>query len=1177
LESSSQAPSASSVRIPAASSIGLRLVLLICGVVLFTAGVLGTLGFSAYRNALLGQQLRELEVLVGSAEARLSQLARSIELQVGALALEDDLRDAMRAVVLGGASGQHDRLLTELEDLAAIDPAIVTLQLYDVSGLPVAGLVRGPAGLSPKRVYHEFPAEPAALELARRSPEGFVRALGPHVARDAGGLRTLRLQVGAPVFDANDARIGVVYAEYDLRAALEDIRSDARQRLGRLAPQFAVIDLDGQVVGDLLASPLESLTPDMMSMVAGSLRRAASEVMEAGGSSYGVAAAALAYSSPDPGRSGLVLLAAPRAHLIGQVREAILRGAVAASVFTLIAMALGLAFARGLLGPLNQLLAAVQRFGAGEPVGDLPIRRRDEVGRLARAFGDMVRQVEERSQALARVIKERERTEDALREKAHRLEISESRYRQLYDSIAVGVCITAPDGWVQSANPAYVSLLGYPSEGAIREAHAGRDLWVGPESREAYLRKVRQEGELTAVELRLRRRDGRIVWVLENTRALWNEGGEVTGYESIVVDITERKHAEYAQRASELRFRRLADSNLIGVAFGSVTLGEIREANSYVLQMLGYTERDLPLPLHAILADPAELLARAGDSRLLDQPAAPLEKHLRAADGSAVPALINVAVVDTRRDEFVAAVIDRSSEVQSRRELSELKEFFRFILDASPTRIAYVDAAERVVFFNEPYLRWYGATAEHVQGRPLRDVIGAAAYGVASPEIRRVLAGEPRRFDAAVTRDGRQLHFDITYVPHRGDDGSVLGFISVAHDVTEIRALEARLRQSQKLEALGELTGGIAHDFNNLLSVVIGNLQLCDRQVIAGDRGRRPLEAALRAATRGAELTRRLLSFARLQPMQRCALDAGRQLAEMQDMLLRTLGGSIRVEVDVREGLWSVDTDPGQLENALLNLAINARDAMAGNGTLTLSAANVSLGPGDAGSGEALEPGEYVSIKVADDGPGMSPEVLARAFEPFFSTKPIGQGSGLGLAMVYGFARQSGGAVRLASREGEGTTVELLLRRAQAEAAGPAPEQAAQLPGGRETLLVVEDDDDVRVTTVAVLAELGYRVLDARDARAALAVLEREPSVALLLTDVVLRGGMRGTELAVESTRRRPDLRVIFTTGFADVRNLMRNGALGSEPLWKPLDPREVAARVREALDAPPDRQLASA
>ncbi len=250
---------------------------------------------------------------------------------------------------------------------------------------------------------------------------------------------------------------------------------------------------------------------------------------------------------------------------------------------------------------------------------------------------------------------------------------------------------------------------------------------------------------------------------------------------------------------------------------------------------------------------------------------------------------------------------------------------------------------------------------------------------------------------------------------------------------------------------------------------------------------------------------------------------------------------------------------------------------MGGSGTLTLAASNVSVAAGSTGPGEALEPGEYVSLRVMDDGPGMSPEVLARAFEPFFSTKPVGQGSGLGLAMVYGFARQSGGTVRLASREGAGTTVELLLRRAQADAAGPAQEPAAPLPGGRETLLVVEDDDDVRVTTVAVLADLGYRVLDARDARSALAVLEREPSVALLLTDVVLRGGMRGTELAAESVRRRPDLRVVFTTGFADVRSLMRHGTLGSEPLWKPLDPREVAKRVRAALDAAPDRELASA
>jgi PAS domain S-box-containing protein len=1176
LESTPREPPAHRARI-GTSSIELRLVLLICAVVLFTAGVLSTWGVTEYRAALIGQQLRELEVLAGSAEARLSQVARSVESQVAALAREDDLRASVRAAALGDASGQRPRLLAELKDLGATDPAFASLQLYDVSGVPLAGLVRREGRLGPHAAHHEFLVGPPALELARRLPEGQSRVVGPFVTAGPQQPPGLRLQFGAPVHDDGGSRVGVIYVEYDLAAAVEDISGDAGRQVAPVGAKLAIVDPDGAVLGDPMSALAPGVQADLRRMLSGSARRSGSAVLGSTSARFGVAAAALHYVSPDPGRFGFVALVAPRENLLALARETVIGGIVAAVAFTLLATALTLAFARGLLNPLQQLLEAVQRFGAGQPVGDLPTQRRDEVGRLAVAFREMVQQVDERSQALAYEIAERERTEDALREKARRLEVSEARYRQLYDSIAVGVCITSVDGWVQSANPAYVALLGYPSEGALREVNAGRDLWVGPDNREAYLRKVRQEGEITGVELRLRRRDGRIAWVLENTRALWNEGGEVTGYESIVVDITERKQAEYARRASELRFRRLADSNLIGVAFGSLATGEIREANGYVLRMLGYTDRDLPLPLHSILADPADLLARAEDTRRADQPAAPFEKLLRTADGSTVPALVNMAVVDSRRDEFVAAVIDRSSEARHRRQLSELKEFFRFILDASPIRIAYVDADERVVFFNEQYLRWYGTTAEAVRGQPLGEVIGADAYAAAAPEIRRVLAGEPRRFEAAVRRDARELHFDISYVPHRAEDGTVLGFISVAHDVTAIRELEARLRQSHKLEALGELTGGIAHDFNNLLSVVIGNLQLCDRQLGAADRGRRPLAAALKAATRGAELTRRLLSFARLQPMQRCALDVAGQLAEMRDMLARTLGDQMRIELDLPGGLWQADTDPGQFENALLNLAINARDAMGGSGTLTLAASNVTLGPDGARGDESLEAGDYVVVRVTDDGPGMPPEVLARAFEPFFSTKPIGKGSGLGLAMVYGFARQSGGAVRLISAEGEGTTVELLLKRAAVAAAGQEQAHPAGMPGGTETLLVVEDDDDVRVTTVAVLADLGYRVLDARDGRSALAVLDQDPSVALLLTDVVLRGGMRGTELAAEAQRRVPSLRVLFATGFAEVRSLLRQGALGGDPLWKPLDPREVALRVRATLDAPPDGERATA
>ncbi len=1159
------------------ASIGLKLVLLICGVVLFTAGGLGVWGFSEYRSALLGQQLREVEALASSAEARLSQLARSAESIVSGLAREEDFRAAVRLSLLGDADGQRGKLLAELGELADIDPDFASVQLYDVSGVPVAGVVQDRSARRHETVYHEFPGAPAALELARRLPQGSSTVTGPYAVPVGRGGQALRFDIGAPVFDAGGARVGVLHVQYDLAAELAALRREAARQFGAAGFGLVIVDPDGMVYGDASAALPAPAQRALRDLLQASVRTSASSVVGSGESAFGVAAAALRYSSPDPGRFGMVVLAAPRAHLMALAREALLGGVVAAIAFTLIAMALALAFARGLLTPLDQLFDAVLRFGAGEAIGDLPTRRRDEVGRLATAFGDMARQVEERSRALAHEIEERERAEEVLREKARRLEQSEARYRQLYDSIAVGVCMIGVDGRVLSANPAYVGLLGYPSEAALRAAEFGRDLWAGPDDPGAYLRKVRQEGAVSGVEIRLRRRDGRLVWVLDNTRALWDESGDVTSYESIVVDITERKQAEYASRASQLRFRRLSDSNLIGVAFGNMMTGEIGEANSYVLRMLGYEEQDLPLALNAVMPEDADLLTRAEDSRLLQQPEAPLEKLLRARDGTLVPALVNVTVVDSRRDEFVAAIVDRSDEARHRRQLSELKEFFRFILDASPTRVAYVDAGERVVFFNQKYLQWYDTTDDAVRGRPLREVIGDEAYLFAAEEIRRVLAGEPRRFDATVARDGRTWHLDVSYVPHRDEDGTVLGFISVTHDVTELRELEARLRQSQKLEALGELTGGIAHDFNNLLSVVIGNLQLCDRQVGAADRGRRSLEAALKAATRGAELTRRLLSFARLQPLERSAIDVGRQLAEMRDTLLRTLGANVRVEVQVPDGLWAADTDPGQLESALLNLAINARDAMAGNGTLTLSAENVEVGPGEGEIGDRPPAGEYVALRVADDGPGMAPEVAARAFEPFFSTKPIGKGSGLGLAMVYGFARQSGGAVRLASTPGEGTTVELLLRRAATQARSPAPAQSPGLAGGSETILVVEDDDDVRVTTVAVLADLGYQVLDARDARSALSILDGDERVDLLLTDIVLRGGMRGTELAVEAARRRARLKILFATGFAEARSLGRQGLPGGDPLWKPIEPRELALRVRASLDEVPGREAASA
>jgi PAS domain S-box-containing protein len=391
------------------------------------------------------------------------------------------------------------------------------------------------------------------------------------------------------------------------------------------------------------------------------------------------------------------------------------------------------------------------------------------------------------------------------------------------------------------------------------------------------------------------------------------------------------------------------------------------------------------------------------------------------------------------------------------------------------------------------------------------------------------------------------------------------------------RKAESSLRQAQKMEAVGQLTGGIAHDFNNLLTIVVGGLDLIARQVAelpqsaATARITRAREMALQGAQRAATLTSRLLAFSRQQALAPQALDANKLVAGTCDFLRRTLGEAVILETVQAGGLWRTYADPNQLENALLNLALNARDAMPNGGKVTIETANTFLDHAYVTTlPEPVEPGQYVMIAVADTGAGMDRQTRERAFDPFFTTKGVGKGTGLGLSQVYGFVRQSGGHVKIYSEIGEGTTVKIYLRRHIGEEEGAADQgrlNEAPRAIGAETILVVEDDDAVRAYTTEVLGDLGYVVLEASDGVSALLLLERY-AVDLLFTDVVMPGGMNGRQLADEAMRRRPGLKVLFTTGYT--RNaIVHHGRLdaGVEMIGKPFTFADLSARVRALLD----------
>jgi PAS domain S-box-containing protein len=399
---------------------------------------------------------------------------------------------------------------------------------------------------------------------------------------------------------------------------------------------------------------------------------------------------------------------------------------------------------------------------------------------------------------------------------------------------------------------------------------------------------------------------------------------------------------------------------------------------------------------------------------------------------------------------------------------------------------------------------------------------------------------------------------------------------AVARDVTadkaaadRLKATEEALRQSQKMEAVGQLTGGIAHDFNNLLTGIVGSLDLLQTRL---DQGRtenvgRYINAAMTSANRAAALTHRLLAFARRQPLIPKSVNANALIVSLEDLLRRTIGETIDLEIVAAEGLWCTLCDPNQLESALLNLAINARDAMPGGGRLTIATTNVAIAGIDADT-PALLPGDYIRIDVTDTGTGMSPEVAARAFDPFFTTKPIGQGTGLGLSMIYGFARQSNGHVVIESRLGSGTAVKLYLPRHQGAAAEPRANAAApdEHTATGETVLVVEDEPVVRGVITEMLNDQGYRVLEATDGPSGLRMLRLNRRIDLLITDVGLPG-MNGRQLADQARETLPDLKILFITGYAENAAIAK-GFLqpGMEMITKPFDLDDLSQRVREMV-----------
>jgi PAS domain S-box-containing protein len=557
------------------------------------------------------------------------------------------------------------------------------------------------------------------------------------------------------------------------------------------------------------------------------------------------------------------------------------------------------------------------------------------------------------------------------------------------------------------------------------------------------------------------------------------------------------------------------------------------------------------------------------------------ELEHRGKDGSSV-SIASLWVARLTEAGEILGILQTNNDItalkRAQAELAAREAHLSSILDTVPEAMVVIDERGVITSFSAAAAQLFGYDASEVVGGNVK-MLMPAPYGAEHDGYMEhyMRTGEARiigygRVVTGLTKGGSTFPMELAVGEARANGQRIFtGFI---RDLTSRQRMEEELRQSQKMEAIGQLTGGVAHDFNNLLTVIMGNLEMLEAGV-TDPRQREMVKEAQEASADGAKLTAQLLAFGRRQPLNPKPTDIGRLISNFSDLLRRTLGEAIELRVIVTGSTHLAVVDAPQLQNALLNLVINARDAMPRGGRLTIDISQTRLDADYAQMYPEIRAGRYVLIAVTDTGAGMSATVRQRAFEPFFTTKPMGAGTGLGLSMVYGFVKQSGGNVQLYSDEGRGTSVRVFLPLAASAPATAAPSSDAIDPGetprGSETILVVEDDARVRRIATARLRSLGYQIIEADNGASALAMLSAHLDVAMIFTDVVMPGGMSGDELAEAALAARPEVKILFTSGYAEPA-VAREG-LGAEAwLKKPYTAAELARKIREILAEPPAR-----
>ncbi|WP_281024100.1 hybrid sensor histidine kinase/response regulator [Microvirga subterranea] len=762
---------------------------------------------------------------------------------------------------------------------------------------------------------------------------------------------------------------------------------------------------------------------------------------------------------------------------------------------------------------------------------------------------------------------------------------SEVRLRTVLEAIPIGAVLADATGGIIEANKAYLDMIGRAKD----DLHSGQVRWdeiTPPEwliADEQAIADARARGVSALYEKEYLCRGERIPVLV---RLASVNGGDT--FAAFAFDLRDRKAAEAALQTRTAEWEALIRTAPIAVWFThDPSLREVR-ANRLAAELL-----DVPLvfSMSDVQTEPRPRRRIFKNGMEVPQEEAPLRRAIRGddvrneewtvsfEDGHRVDLLYNASPLRDPGGSVrgaIAAAVDITARKRSEAALSEREARLHSILDTVPEALITISEKGMIESFSRSASALFGYDASEVVGRNVSMLMPSPYREEHDGYLERYLrTGEKRiigigRVVSGQRKDGSVFPMELAV--GRVQLGGQHLFTGFIRDMTARQRLEQELRQAQKMEAVGQLTGGIAHDFNNLLTVILGNLEMLAMR-LTDEHQLELLKEACDTAEHGAQLTERLLAFGRRQPLQPKLTDVGDLLGEMTPLLRRTLGETIRVQGRSDTDLWKVQIDPSQLQNAILNLAINARDAMQGGGHLMVTAENVEVDATYARMHPEVRAGRYVLIAVTDTGAGMSREVQERAFEPFFTTKEVGAGSGLGLSMVYGFVKQSGGHVTIYSEPGHGTSIRMYMPNAAvAEEESPASVPQATVDAFRghgETIMLVEDEPRVRRMTVVRLQDLGYRVLEAANGPAALALLEASPEVDLLFTDMVMPGGMTGADLAEVARSGRPDLRVLFTSGYAEPDVVKRGQATDAGWLKKPYSTLELARILRTVLDSP--------